>query len=287
MRICLAASATIVLNHALGMAASEMSGQLSELRALNRELKEELINAERRIATMVLRADYENLKIQANESKALATSLHDCVSLLDSEVEALKKQLLDAESKAKSLEEVTTDLVPKSALQDSQAESRVWQNECKARKNEMEVLQDEKNRLVNRLQDVTFQLERMQNTITEKEFEAQGLRADIVRKNNEMTTFSDVLSQMRAESEQQSKELEKMHKEVEENKKILKQMVKREEAEDHLTEVQRLQQVLREEKSRTAQIKVSFVFEFVSGLCAKCLQYYSLCMFAVLLIEYY
>ena len=77
------------------------------------------------------------------------------------------------------------------------------------------------------------------------------------------------------------------HKEVEENKKILKQMVKREEAEDHLTEVQRLQQVLREEKSRTAQIKVSFVFEFVSGLCAKFLHYYSLCMFAVLLIEYY
>ena len=270
MHICLAASAAIVLNHGLWMAASEMSGQLSELRALNRELKEELINAERRIATMVLRADYENLKIQANESKALATSLHDCVSLLDSEVEALKKQLLDAESKAKGLEEVTTDLVPKSALQDSQAESRVWQNECKARKNEMEVLQDEKNRLVIRLQDVTFQLERMQNTITEKEFEAQGLRADIVRKNNEMTTFSDVLSQVRAESEQQSKELEKMHKEVEEKKKILKHMVKREEAEAHLTEVQRLQQELREEKSRTAQIKVFSVFELVSGLCAKC-----------------
>ena len=240
------------------VAASEMSGQLSELRSQNSNYKEELINAERKIATMVPRSEHEKLQLKANESKELSASLHDCVSLLDSEVEALKKQLMHAESKAKDLEDGAAGLVPKSALQDLQAESRVWQNECKARKNEMEVLQEEKNRLSDRVQNVSLELERMQNTVTEKEFEAQGLRTDIVRKNHQLTDCSDVISQMRAESEQQCTELEKLQKELGESKQLLKEMVKREEAEAHLKDVHRLKQHLSEEKMRTAQFKVSF-----------------------------
>lgn len=251
-----------------------MSGQLSELRAQNSNYKEELINAERKIATMVPRSDYDKLQMKATESKELSASLHDCVSLLDSEVEALKQQLMDAESKTKVLEEGTTDLVPKSALQDSQAESRVWQNECKARKNEMEVLQEEKNRLMTRVQNVSLELEQMQNALTEKEFEAQKLRTDVVRKNHELTDCSDVISQIRAESAQQCRELEKVQKELEESKQLLKGMVKREEAETRLKEVQRLQQDLRDEKVRTAQIKVSFF----SRVCLACAKAHALCV---------
>jgi len=79
--------ASLALESRAAKSASGKFEQISEVRLQNTSLLEQLASAEHRVAIMVSRVEYEKIKNEARESKELSLSLHDCVSVLDGEVE--------------------------------------------------------------------------------------------------------------------------------------------------------------------------------------------------------
>jgi len=238
---------------------AEISGHVAELRALNSTLEEKLAAAILQRSTMVPKGEHDKAKAEASESRALASSLHDCVTVLDGEVADLKHQLQIAQAKATQLEDGSVDLVSKEALLDAQAESKVWQNESKSRKQEMDTMQEETRRLKSQVQQLSSEVSKAEAAMVAKELDVQQLRADIVRKNREMTDLTDAVSQLREEAKKSEANALKARGELmranETHVKTVSKMVPKENAEAHRREVEKLQQEVRVQNAAAAEIR--------------------------------
>lgn len=178
---------------------AEVFAQVAQLRVQNSSLEEKLAAAMLQMSTMVPQDDYNKAKSEARESRTLSSSLHDCVTLLDGEVDSLKAQLKNAQSKITQLEDGAIDLVSRSVLLDAQAEGKVWKSECQTRRTEVETLQEEIRRLKSQVQQQSLEISRAEEATIAKEADLQHLRADIVRKNREMADLTDAVSQLQQE----------------------------------------------------------------------------------------
>lgn len=238
---------------------AEISGHVAELRALNITLEEKLAAVMLQVSTMVPKDDHDKAKAEASESRALASSLHDCITVLDGEVADLKHQLQTAQAIATQLEDGAVDLVSKELLLDAQAESKVWQNESKSRKQEMDTLQEETRRLKAQVQELSSEASKMEDAMVAKESDMQQLRTDIVRKNREMTDFTDAVSQLREEANKSEASALQAREELlranEAHVKTVSKMVLKENAEAHRRESEKLQQEVRVQNAAAVEMR--------------------------------
>lgn len=233
-----------------------------------RKLKEQLAEALNQIAIMVSIEEHEKLKHEMCESKELASSLHNCVSVLDGEVESLKQQLKEAHLDVERLENNLGDYVPRSEVFKLQTQAKKLESECRSCKEENARLHKEKHESTSALQAIKVECQEAKDALIQKENESGNLRQDIVRKNNELIELSDKISHLHValDEEKKHEELARSHKEIARLELMLQQRMEAHQNVVNLTEkyhgealVLREDLRMHESKAQQAQVAIEFL----------------------------